>query len=303
MASARIVSDSRVVIVTGASSGIGRSAARRFVELGWRVIGLGRDPDRCAAAETELAGVAAGSSGGFTMLRGDFTLMAEVARLAEEIRVHVPHVDVLINNAGGVRDRRIVTAEGIEATFAANHLAPFLLTRQLRPLLRAAKDTSAGSARVIAVSSSAHRISQGLDWDDLQSLGRFHPAVAYGQAKLANILFTRELARRAPNHIVAQAMHPGIVASNFASHGDGQMRAHMAAANTVSPDIPAETLVWLATDPEGGRCGGRYFHDKAEETPSPAALDDGAAARLWAASEQLLDELGAVESVPTPPTG
>jgi NAD(P)-dependent dehydrogenase (short-subunit alcohol dehydrogenase family) len=136
-------------------------------------------------------------------------------------------------------------------------------------------------------------MSNGLQWDDLQSLRRFHPAAAYGQAKLANILFTRELARRtAPDGIVAQAMHPGVVATNFASHGDAAMQAHMAAADTVQPDEPAETLVWLATEAEGGRDGGRYFHGKAEETPSQAARDDAAGARLWAESENLLAELG-----------
>ncbi|XVQ14540.1 SDR family NAD(P)-dependent oxidoreductase [Spirillospora sp. CA-255316] len=281
-----------VAVVTGASSGIGRSTARKLVERGWQVIGVGRDPRRCAEAQTEIAG--AGDGGGFHMLRGDFTLMAEVKRVAEEIGSRTPRLDVLVNNAGGVRDRRIVTAEGTEATFAANHLAPFLLTRELLPLLRTtAASLPPGSARVIAVSSSAHRMSEGLRWDDLQSLHKFLAAPAYGQAKLANILFTRELARRAaPDGIVAQAMHPGRVATNFASHGDAVMQSHMAAADTVSPDEPAETLVWLATEAEGGRDGGRYFHRKAEETPSEAARDDAAAARLWSESEKLLAELG-----------
>jgi NAD(P)-dependent dehydrogenase (short-subunit alcohol dehydrogenase family) len=278
-------------VVTGASSGIGRSTARKLVERGWQVLGVGRDPRHCAEAERELA---AAGEGGLGMVRGDFTLMAEVKRVADTIGGRIPRLDVLVNNAGGVRDRRIVTAEGTEATFAANHLAPFLLTRELMPLLRTS--TAAlppGSVRVIAVSSSAHRMSGGLRWDDLQSLRGFHPTAAYGQAKLANILFTRELARRAaPDGIVAQAMHPGRVATNFASYGDTAMREHMAAADTVPPDEPAETLVWLATEPEGGRGGGRYFHQKAEEAPAEAARDDAAATRLWTESEKLLAELG-----------
>ena len=146
---------------------------------------------------------------------------------------------------------------------------------------------------MIAVSSSAHRAIDGLDWDDLQSFNQSHPTRAYCRAKLANILFTRELARRAdPDGIVAQAMHPGVVASNFASHGDEAMQAHMAAANTVSPDEPAETLAWLATEPEGGRTSGRYFYRKEEETPAEAAQDHAAATRLWAESETLLAKLG-----------
>ncbi len=281
-----------VAVVTGASSGIGKSTAGKLVALGWQVIGVGRDPQRSAAAEAEIA--AARDDACFTMARGDFTLMAEVRRVAHEVERRTPRLDVLINNAGGVRDRQIITAEGTEATFAANYLAPFLLTRELMPLLKAgATRLPPGSTRVIAVSSSAHRAIDGLNWDDLQSLGECHSTIAYCRAKLANILFTRELARRAdPDGIVAQAMHPGVVASNFASHGDETMRAHMAAADTVPPDEPAETLAWLATEPEGGRNSGRYFYGKAEETPTAAAQDHAAAIRLWAETETLLAKLG-----------
>ena len=288
----RIDANRRVALVTGASSGIGKSTVIKLVELGWQVIGVGRDPQRSAAAEAEIA--AAARDDGFTMVRADFTLMADVKRVADEAGSRTGRLDVLINNAGGVRDRQVITAEGTEATFAANHLAPFLLTRKLMPLLKAsAAGQPPGTTRVIAVSSSAHRVIEGLNWDDLQSLGDFHASLAYCRAKLANILFTRELARRAdPDEIVAQAMHPGVVASNFASHGDAAMQAHMAAAPTVSPDEPAETLAWLATDPEGGRNSGRYFYRKVEETPSEAAQDHAAATRLWAESEALLAKLG-----------
>lgn len=288
----KIDANQPVALVTGASSGIGKSTALRLAALGWQVIGVGRDPRRSAAAEAEIA--AAAGAGGFTMIRADFTVMAEVKRVAGEVATRTGRLDVLVNNAGGVRDRQVITAEGTEATFAANHLAPFLLTRELMPLLKAsAAAVPTGTTRVIAVSSSAHRMIDALDFSDLQSLGGFQPAFAYGRAKLATILFTRELARRAePDGIVAQAMHPGRVASNFASHGDEGMRAYMATADTVSPDEPAETLAWLATEPEGGHPGGRFFYQKAEETPSAAAQDDAAAGRLWADSEALLATLG-----------
>jgi NAD(P)-dependent dehydrogenase (short-subunit alcohol dehydrogenase family) len=288
----RIDVNRRVALVTGASSGIGKSTAIKLVALGWQVIGVGRDPQRSAAAEAEIT--VAARDGGFTMVRADFTLMSEVKRVADEVCSRTGRLDVLINNAGGVRDRQVITADGTEATFAANHLAPFLLTRELMPLLKAsAASQPPGTTRVIAVSSSAHRAIEGLNWDDLQSLGDFHASLAYCRAKLANILFTRELARRAElDAIVAQAMHPGVVASNFASHGDAAMRAHMAAADTVSPDEPAQTLAWLATEPEGGRHGGRYFYRKAEEAPAAAAQDDAAARHLWAESETLLARLG-----------
>jgi NAD(P)-dependent dehydrogenase (short-subunit alcohol dehydrogenase family) len=289
----KLAASQPVAVVTGASSGIGRSAAGTLAALGWQVIGVGRDPRRCAAAEAEIA-AAARDGGGFTLVRGDFTVMTEVKRVAGEVVARTSRLDVLINNAGGVRDRQIITAEGTEATFAANHLAPFLLTRELMPLLTlSAASQPPGTTRVIAVSSSAHRVVDGLAWDDLQSFQQPHPTLAYCRAKLANILFTRELARRAgPDGITAQVMHPGVVASNFASHGDEAMQAHMAAADTVSPDEAAGTLAWLATEPEGGRAGGRYFYQKAEETPSGAARDQAAAARLWAESEALLAKLG-----------
>jgi NAD(P)-dependent dehydrogenase (short-subunit alcohol dehydrogenase family) len=282
----------RVAVVTGASSGIGKSTAIKLVARGWQVIGVGRDPRRSAAAEAEIA--AAAREGHFTMLRADFTVMAEVKRAADEIGSGTLRLDVLINNAGGVRDRQYITADGTEATFAANHLAPFLLTRELMPLLKASAAVAPpGTTRVIGVSSSAHRMADGLDWDDLQSLGDVAATFAYGRAKLANILFTRELAHRAaPDGIVAQVMHPGRVASNFASHGDEGMRAYMAAADCVPPDEPAETLTWLATEPAGGHPGGRYFYQQAEEAPSAAAQDDDAASRLWAESETLLAKLG-----------
>lgn len=280
-----------VAVITGASAGIGKSAARMLVAKGWQVIGTGRDPSRSASAIAEID--AAGQDGGsFTMLRGDFDSMADVKRVADEVKALTHRLGVLVNNAGGVRDRIIETADGTEATFAANHLAPFLLTRELLPLLKAtAAIARTGSVRIIAVGSSAHRRPDGLDWDDLQSFDSDYN-MAYCRAKLANNLFTRELARRVAGYgIVAQAMHPGVVASNFASHGDENMQKHMAAAPTVTPDEPAETIVWLATDPEGGREPGRYFYQKAEELPAPAALDDAAAARLWQESEALLAKL------------
>lgn len=281
--------DKPVAVITGSSAGIGKAAARMLVAQGWQVIGTGRDPERAAAAIAEIKGTAR-HGGSFTMLRGDFDAMAEVKRLAGEITSLTGRIDVLVNNAGGVRDRIITTAEGTEATFAANHLAPFLLTRELMPLLKAtAASQPTGTVRVIGVSSSAHRHSRGFDFADLQSFHSGNPVGGYCQAKLANILFTRELARRvAGDGIVAQVMHPGVVASNFASHGDQTMQDHMATAPTVAPDVPAETIVWLATDPEGGRASGRYFTLKNEEEPAPHALDDVAAARLWDESEKLL---------------
>lgn len=285
----------RVAVVTGASSGIGKSTAMALAGMGWHVIGVGRNPERSAAAESEIRAVASPEAR-VDFCRGDFNLMSDVRRVADEIKGMTSRLDTLINNAGGVRDRKVVTEEGNEATFAANHLAPFLLTRELMPLLKStAASSSPGSVRVIAVSSSGHRYCHGFDWDDPQMLRRseFTAGEAYCQAKLANLLFTRELANRAePDGIVAQAMHPGIIDSNFTSHADENMRTYMEAQDLGSPDVPAETLVWLATAPEAGEDPGRYFHELKEEEPAPQALDDEAAFRLWEESEKILARMG-----------
>lgn len=283
----------RVAVVTGASAGIGKAAAAQLASLGWHVIGVGRDAERSAAAEADIR-AAAGGGAKVQFVRGDFCRMADVKRVADEIGALTSRIDVLINNAGGVRDQRYTTGDGLEATFAANHVAPFLLTRELMPLLRtAAAESSPGSVRVIAVSSSGHESCPGMNWDDLNFTADFTAGGAYCQAKLANILFTRELNRRtAAEGITAQAMHPGRVDSNFASHGDQFMQNYMASADCVTPDQPARTLVWMATAPETGREGGRYFHDMQAVPAAPQALDDEAAARLWTETEKILAKLG-----------
>lgn len=283
----------RVAVVTGASAGIGLSTARMLAEQGWHVIGTGRDPGRSAAAEAEIR-AAAGPDAKVDFLRGDFTELADVKRVAGEIKALTPRLDVLINNAGGVRDALYRTSDGLEATLAANHLAPFVLTRELLPLLQATAATSApGDVRVIATSSSGHEHCPGMNWDDLNMFEGFSTGGAYCQAKLANILFSRELNRRvASDGIVAQSMHPGVVKSNFANHGDDFMQKYMNSQDGHHPDHPAKTLVWMATAPEVGTDGARYFHDLAEVPAAPQARDDEAAARLWHDSEAMLAKIG-----------
>jgi len=288
--------EQQTAVVTGASAGIGKSTARMLAEKGWRVIGIGRDAARTAAAEAEIRAAVPGASIDF--LRGDFCEMREVRRIAAEVAALTPRLDVLINNAGGVRDQLYITGEGLEATFAANHLAAFLFTRELLPHLEAtAAITPPGTVRVIAVSSAGHQMCQGINWDDLTIFGGDtlpggSAVGAYVQAKLANILFTRELARRAAaSGIVAQSMHPGTVRSNFASHGNADMQSYMEANATDLPDKPAETLAWLATSPEARRNPGRYFHNMQAIEPAPQAQDDAAALRLWQISEKLLEAI------------
>jgi NAD(P)-dependent dehydrogenase (short-subunit alcohol dehydrogenase family) len=278
-----------VAVITGASSGIGKEAAKQLLLKGWRVIGIGRNPERCRRAESELAQYST-SPGQFTMLTADLALMSETRAAAEDIAGLTDRVDVLLNNAGGVTAGLQMTTEGNENTFASNHLGHFLLTRCLLPLLQNSAEKSApGTTRVISVSSLAHQHAQPFDWDDVQSLKDFYAGTAYCQVKLANILFTRELAKRlSTDGIVAHAMHPGVVASNFASHGDAVMQEHMAKAQTIPPEVAADTLVWLASDEEPGKCSGGYFFERKAEAVNPLAEDDEAAARLWQESEKLV---------------
>lgn len=283
--------DAHVAVVTGASSGIGLEAAKALATAGWRVIGVGRDPERSAAALAEIR-TAATAGGKADMLRADLALMADTVRLAKDIAARTDRIDVLLNNAGGTSRARVVTPEGNEATFAGNHLGPFLLTSRLMPLLRAAAaEQPRGAVRIINTASSAHEYSPGLDWSDLQMLNQFVPAQAYCNAKLANVLFTRVLAKRAASHgIVVHAVHPGLVGTGFASHGDDAMQQYYAANvdRVISPQEGADTLIWLATAREPGDTSGGYFFQRAPGTVSPFGRDDAVAERLWIESDRLV---------------
>jgi NAD(P)-dependent dehydrogenase (short-subunit alcohol dehydrogenase family) len=285
----------RVVVVTGASSGIGLETAKAFARMGWHVIGQGRDAERSARAEAEIREACA-DAGKVDFLRANLSLMAETRRLAKQIKALTDRIDILINNAGGVRDQRYVTSEGMEETFSANHFAPFLLTRELMPLIEAAAATStAGSVRVLAVSSLAYlQPTGGLNWNDLQHLeGTFPASGVYCEAKLANQLFNLELDRRVSGRgIVSQALVPGVVHTNFANHGDENMQSYLKEAPGLTPEEVAKTLVWMATAAETGAPGGRMFYDMQEQPVEPHGKDVAAAERLWAESEKTLAGMG-----------
>lgn len=287
-------SKQRVAVVTGASSGIGLETAKAFAGMGWHVIGQGRDPQRSAKAEAEIRAACA-DGGRIDFLRANLSLMAETKRLADEIKGLTGHIDILLNNAGGVRDKRYVTSEGTEETFAANHLAPFLLTRELMPLLEAtAAEAGPGAVRVLAVSSQAYLVRQSMNWDDLQRLaGEFETGPAYCEAKLANQLFNVELSRRVgAKGIVSQALVPGPVSTNFFKHGDETMQAYESQVQALSPADVAKTLVWMATAPETGVDGGRMFYEMQEVPVQPHGKDTAQAERLWNESEILLASMG-----------
>jgi NAD(P)-dependent dehydrogenase (short-subunit alcohol dehydrogenase family) len=278
----------RVAVITGASSGIGKETARTLATQGWQVFAIGRDPERSAAAEAELR--AAAPDADVTMIRADLALMAEAERAAAEIAAHTDHIDVLVNNAGGMATDMIVTPEGYEANFAGNHLGPFLLTNRLLPLIRAAAaDAPPGAVRIVNTSSDASEMIPGFDWDDLQLFDHFSSGRAYCQAKLANVMFARGLATRlAADGVVVHAVHPGTIASNFASHAPESTQAYMRTLDSMTPAQGAEALVWLATGDEPGRSTGGYYHQHKPTPPNPLADNGAAVERLWDESAVLL---------------
>jgi NAD(P)-dependent dehydrogenase (short-subunit alcohol dehydrogenase family) len=281
----RSMTETRVAVVTGASSGIGKEAAKALAAQGWHVIAQGRDAERSAIAEAEIRAVATGR---FDVLTCNLALLSDTARLADAVAALTPRINVLLCNAGGMRRELVITPEGNDVSFAGNHLGHFLLTKRIMPLLRAS-----GAARVISTTSDGHFYCKGIDWDDLQLLGNWNSGNSYCQVKLFNVMFTRELAKRgAADGIIAHAFHPGVVASNFTAHVVESTRVYMATLDARPPEEAAKPLVWLATSDEAGQSSGLYWNKGVREAPNPIALDDTACARLWTVSEALVAKSG-----------
>jgi NAD(P)-dependent dehydrogenase (short-subunit alcohol dehydrogenase family) len=272
------------VVLTGATSGIGRAAAVALAGRGAEVALVGRDRSR--VSETAGAVRAAGSGAPVHEHVADLERMDEVRGLAGELLERHERIDVLANNAGAVFMKRFVTADGFERTFALNHLAPFLLTGLLLERLRAS-----APARVVTTASGAHT-GGVLDFDDLQSERSFKPmGRTYGTTKLCNVLFTRELARRTGRTgITATCFHPGVVRTRFGKDLGPLWRAGLTVARPFlrSPERGARSLVWLAVSDEAAALDGVYVQDEKVVTPSAAARDDQLAAELWRRSEELL---------------
>lgn len=282
-----MTSASRVAVVTGASSGIGKQIAKALATQGWRVIGTGRDESRMAAAEAEIRAAAPGAE--VELLRADLSLIAEAERLAGEIAARTDRIDVLFNNAGGMCSSLVLTSEGLEENFAANHLGPFSLTERLLPLLRnAAKDAPAGSVRILMTASNAGEYVPGLNLDDLQNLANYDPGTTYCYGKLANIMFARALGERlAADGITAHAVHPGRVGTNFGSAASETAQAHIKAPGALTEEQGADTLIWLATSAEGGRSTGLYWSEREPKTRDNFE-DEATLRRFWDESEKLV---------------
>jgi NAD(P)-dependent dehydrogenase (short-subunit alcohol dehydrogenase family) len=283
---------SRVAVVTGASSGIGKAAAEALAAQGFRIIGQGRDPGRCAAAEAEIR--KASITGEVKMLRADLSLMADTERLAYEIATLTDRIDVLINNAGGMAAELVITGEGNDANFAGNHLGPFLLTNHLIPLLRtAAADAQPGSVRIVNTSSDGSEMIDGIDLADIQRLGDWSPGYGYCASKLANVAHAKALAELlAADGIVAHSVHPGTADSNFFSTMSPETKAYTDTLDKITNEEGADTLVWLATAEEPGQCSGLYWHKRALRTPHALVEDAEFVEGLWQASEEAITRSG-----------
>jgi NAD(P)-dependent dehydrogenase (short-subunit alcohol dehydrogenase family) len=274
---------SKTIVLTGATSGIGRATALGLAKLDSRLILVGRDAGR--AEETIGAIRKATGRKDVEILRGDFARQDEVRRVAGEILARTEAIHVLLNNAGVTMMKRSVTPDGYESTFAINHLGYFTLTGLLLPRLLAA----APDARIVNVASDAHRWGP-LDLDDLQNEREYKAMKVYGQSKTANLLFTRELARRlGGSGVTVNALHPGAVATRL-GRGSGPLFDLLQSAISVfmkSPEQGADTSIFLASDPAVAGLTGRYFANRKEKQPRPFASDDVLAKRLWAVSEEL----------------
>jgi NAD(P)-dependent dehydrogenase (short-subunit alcohol dehydrogenase family) len=271
----------KVAVVTGATSGIGEVVARELSARGARLFIIARDPTR---AKATMATLASAASGQHEALFADLSSLSQMKQVAAEIASRELAVDLLINNAGARYPARQVTEDGLERTFALNHMSYLVVTLGLLDRLKAAKQ-----GRVVSTSSQAHA-SRGLDFSDLQMARAYDGHTAYGRSKLCNILFTRALARRlAGTRVTANALHPGFVATRFsdADHSAKGMIIRGMRLFALSPEDGALTTLHVATSEECGRISGAYFARRQQTEPSAAARNDEDAERLWNLSTEL----------------
>jgi retinol dehydrogenase 12 len=272
----------KTVLITGATGGIGLESARALGQMGANLLLTARNPSRSEAALQSLR-----QSGlqNIEFFYGNLESLADVRRIASEIAAKHPKLDVLLNNAGTINQKRRVTVDGLEATFALNHLSYFLMTNLLLENLK-----QSSGARVVNVSSNAHNAAR-LNFDDLQSEKGYSAWISYGNSKLQNILFTTELSQRLQGTgVTANSLHPGVVNTNFGREGGGDISSflfNLARPFFLTPAQGAATSIYLASSPEVSGVTGQYFDNKKVKTPSRAAQDRLSASRLWQISETL----------------
>jgi len=271
----------KTCVVTGATAGIGKETAVALAAAGARVAIVCRTRDK---GERALAEIRQRSGGDVVLFVADLGSQRAVRALASRLTAALPRVDVLVNNAGLILDQRVLTEDGLETTFAVNHIGYFLLSRLLEPKLCAS-----APARIVNIASGAHR-GATIRFDDLMGAHAYDGWRAYAQSKLANIVFTYELARRlAGTGVTANCLHPGAVATNFGSAGPALIRVAVRVGRPFmkSPARGAATSIYLASSPEVEGVSGKYFVNRREARSSDESYDPEVAARLWKVSEEL----------------
>jgi NAD(P)-dependent dehydrogenase (short-subunit alcohol dehydrogenase family) len=276
----------KTVVVTGGTSGIGEVAAVELAKQGARIVLIARDKQRAADTLAKLG--AANPSARHTVHYADLSSIADMKRVGNEIAAAEPKIDVLVNNAGAVFLSRQESVDGLEMTFATNHMAYFVITNILLDSLKAA-----GRARIVSTASDAHRAGR-LDFGDLQLKSKYSVSRSYGNSKLCNILFTRELANRLRgSNVTATCLHPGFVGTRFgqnnAKSGFMKFVARSVMKLGLKPEDGAKTIIWLASSPEVEGQSGGYYTKCHLAKPTDAAQHDGDAKRLWQMSAAIAE--------------
>ena len=274
--------NNKLCVITGANSGIGFETAKALAQKGAYLVMVCRNEDKAEAARAEI--IKETSNPGIDIVLCDFAIQAEIRKAAGEIKKNYKKIDVLINNHGFLASEEEETVDGLEKTFAVNHIGYFMFTNLLLDRIKAADQ-----GRIISVASEAHRAGE-FDPENIQLSDNFTPWKAYGNSKLFNILFTKELAHQlVETNVTANCLHPGVVASNFAQSGSWIMRVLFTIGKPffVSPKKGAETSIYLATSDKVKDVSGAYFRSKKVATPSKTARNADAAGQLWDISKKL----------------
>ena len=274
----------KVCVITGATAGIGQVAAIELARRGAHVVIVGRSAEKCAATQAQIRSGSASAT--VETLVADLSSLDETKRLAGQVRERYPRIDVLLNNAGAMFLKRAESADGIEKTFALNHLSYFVLTNLLLPVLN-----QSTPARIVNVASDAHK-GVSINFDDIQFKQKYSGWKAYQQSKLANILFTYELARRIDGTgVTANTLHPGFVRTNFLEALNdaraGWLLKKIGGLISLSPEKGARTSIYLASSPEVAGVSGRYYVKEKPVVSSPQSRDQSTAERLWKLSVEM----------------
>ena len=272
----------KVCLVTGATDGIGKVSARVLAELGAKVIIVGRNPEKSAIVLAELRSISGNEN--IDLLMADLAVMQEVRDLAEQVISRYDRIDVLLNNAGGYFTKHEITSDGLEMTFALNHMSYFLLTNKLMELLK-----YSAPARIVNVSSDAH-YGVDMEFENLNGEQEYKAWKAYQKSKLANVLFTYELLKKVPGNITVNCLHPGFVATNFGHNNGGFFGPVLKIAQRISainPEEGAKTSIFLCSAPEVKGVSGKYFYKCQPKTSSRESRNIDTGKRLWQISSDI----------------